>query len=142
MQALLLRVGATLWDPVTDRLVRRGLVRRDRRRRLGLFRTTRFPSAGIAYERDLRTRVAAVLEKGEDPDPHLAAVIGLLSAGNVLPSLHPHPAWSGRVATRAKEIERGNWGAGAVNTAVTRTAVAIAASSAAATAAVLSTTTN
>lgn len=38
---------------------------------------------------------------------------------------------STRVATRAKEIERGSWGAEAVSTAVTRTAAAIAASSAA-----------
>lgn len=80
VQALHLRIGAALWHRVTYRLVRRGLVRRERRRQLGSLRTTRFRSAGTAYERDLRTRVVAVLDGGGEPDPHLAAVVGLLSA--------------------------------------------------------------
>ena len=51
----------------------------------------------------------------------------------------PPPRLVGPGRHRAKEIERGNWGAGAVNTAVTRTAAAIAASTAV-TVSVISTT--
>jgi hypothetical protein len=69
-----------------------------------------------------------VLEDGASSDARTAAVIALVSASGALPSLRPAlVTWSTEVAQRAKEIENGNWGAAAVNTAVTRTAATIAA---------------
>lgn len=131
VQPLLLKIGGGLWEPVIDRLVERGLVRREEKRVLGVFRSTRWPAEDSQHEADLLEDVRSVLEDGSEPDSRTAAVISLLSSSGALPTLHPTPKWSSRVATRAKEIEQGSWGASAVNAAVTRTAAAIAASSAA-----------
>ncbi|ALG15383.1 GOLPH3/VPS74 family protein [Kibdelosporangium phytohabitans] len=131
VQPLLLDIGNGLWKTVTGRLTERGLVRRERRKVLGLFRTTTWPAADTQHEAELREKVRAVLEDGENTDARTAAVIALLSASGTLPAMHPSPKWSSEVIKRAKEFENGNWGAEAVSTAVTRTAAAIAASSAA-----------
>ncbi len=131
VQPLLLDIGGGLWKPVIDRLIERGVIRRERRRVLGVFRTTRLPIDDSRHEAELRRQVCAVLEDGESPDTRTAAVIALLSSSGALPTLHPAPKWSAKVRERAKELEKGNWGASAVNTAVTRTAAAVAASSAA-----------
>ncbi|WP_406692545.1 GPP34 family phosphoprotein [Saccharopolyspora sp. ID03-671] len=130
-QPLLISIGGGLREPVIDRLVERGLIRREQKRVLGVFRTTTWPAEDTRHEAELLARVRAVLEDGEEPDPRTAAVIALLSSSGALPGLHPNPKWSSRVATRAKEIEQGNWGATAVSAAVTRTAAALAASTAA-----------
>lgn len=98
---------------------------------LGVFRMTTLPAADTRHEAELRRRIRAVLEDGESPDARTAAVIALLSSSGTLPMLRPALAWSAEVHRRAKELEKGSWGAAAVNTAVTRTAAAIAASSAA-----------
>ncbi|MCX2729333.1 GPP34 family phosphoprotein [Saccharopolyspora sp. NFXS83] len=135
-QTLLVTIGADLWKTLTERLVQRGLLRRERKRVLGLFTTTRLPAADTGHEAELRDRMREVLEHGEDADPRLAAIIALISASGTLPSLDPAPKWSGAVATRAKEFEQGDWGAAAVNDAV----VGVAASFTAASTAVVITT--
>ncbi|AOS66042.1 GOLPH3/VPS74 family protein [Actinoalloteichus hymeniacidonis] len=131
VQPLLIAIGADLWKVVVERLLERGLIRRETRKVLGLFKTTRLPAEETGYEAALRQRVCDVLEDGAPADAHLAAVIGLVSASGTLPTLDPAPKWSGKVHDRAKEFEQGNWGSEAVNAAVMRTAAAIAASSAA-----------
>lgn len=131
VQTLLLQIGGSLWNDVVDRLIDRGLVRRETRKVLGLFGTTRLPTADGTREQEIRDRIRAVLVDGTEPDTRTAALIALLSASGALPALRPQLAWSGPVIKRAKELEQGNWGASAVNTAVARTAAAIAASSAA-----------
>jgi hypothetical protein len=98
----------------------------------GLFPTTSLPATDTGHEAELRERMRAVLEHGEEPDARLAAIIALISASGTLPSLDPVPKWSGTVATRAKELEQGNWGAAAVNSAVTQIAASFSAASAAA----------
>ncbi|MEV0616577.1 GPP34 family phosphoprotein [Nonomuraea sp. NPDC050404] len=141
VQPLLLDIGAGLWKLMIDRLVERGLIRRESRRVLGLFRTTRLPSDDPRHEAELRRKIRAVLEDGETPDPRTAAVIALLSSSGTLPALRPPLPWSGLVRERAKRLEQGNWGAEAVNAAVVRTAAGIAASSAAVSVTVITTTT-
>ena len=131
VQTLLVTIGSELWKPVTERLVQRGLLRREHKRFLGLFPTTSLPAADIGYESSLRERMSAVLEHGEEPDARLAAIIALISASGTLPSLDPVPKWSGAVATRAKELEQGNWGAAAVSSAVIQVAASFSAASAA-----------
>ncbi|PRY41453.1 GOLPH3/VPS74 family protein [Umezawaea tangerina] len=133
VDATLLRIGSGLWQRVVDRLVDKGFVRREEKRVLGLFRTTRLPAEDVRHEEEVRQRIRAVLVDGEDADPRTAALVALLSASGALPLLRPPLAWSGEVHRRAKDLERGNWGAAAVGTAVARTAAAIAASTAAAT---------
>ena len=69
-------------------------------------------------------QVRAVLVDGAAPDPRTAALGALLSAGRTLPSFHPEIPWSTPVISRAKELERGEWGADAVEQAVARTVAA------------------
>ncbi|QUH02019.1 GPP34 family phosphoprotein [Saccharopolyspora erythraea] len=132
VQTLLVTIGSGLWKPVTERLVQRGLLRRERTRFLGLFPTTSLPAADTGHEPALREQMRSALEHGESPDARLAAITALISASGTLPSLDPVPKWSSAVATRAKELEQGNWGAAAVNSAVTRIAASFSAASAAA----------
>lgn len=129
VQTLLLEIGGGLWGPLVDRLVERGLIRREKKRVLGVFRMNTLPAEDLEHEAALRRDIRAVLEDGTEPDTRTAAVIALLSSSGTLPMLRPPLPWSGTTQQRAKELEKGNWGARAVSTAVTRTAVAIAASS-------------
>ncbi|MFC7533944.1 GPP34 family phosphoprotein [Actinoplanes sp. GCM10030250] len=135
-QTLLIEIGTRLYEQVIDRLLERGLIRRESKRVLGLFRTTRLPADDSRHEEELRRRIRAILVDGDEPDPRTATVTALLSASGALPALRPALAWSTPVATRAKALENGNWGAAAVNTAVAGTAAAIAAASVAVTVAV------
>lgn len=140
VQTLLLQIGGSLWGDVVDRLVDRGLVRRESRKVLGVFPATRLPAADGRREQEVRERIRAVLVDGAEPDTRTAALTALLSASGALPALRPQLAWSAPVIKRAKELEQGNWGASAVNTAVARTAAAIAASSVAVAVTVITTT--
>ncbi|MEV6282712.1 GPP34 family phosphoprotein [Kribbella sp. NPDC051770] len=141
IQPLLLDVGAGLWKPLVERLIERGLIRRERKKVLGLFRMTQLPATSAEHEGVLRQQLRAVLEDNATPDARIAALIALLSASGALPVLRPPLAWSGEVAKRAQQIQQGDWAASAVSTAVTRTAAAIAASSAAVAISVVTTNT-
>ncbi|MBR7192561.1 GPP34 family phosphoprotein [Gordonia sp. SCSIO 19800] len=140
VQALLPTIGADLRGTVVDRLLERGLIRKERRKLLGLFPTVRLLPGDAGYEETLQERVRAALVEGADPDARTAAVAALLSASGVLSHLHPTIPWSGDVYRHGKELEQGIWGAEAVNTAVVRTAAAIAASSVAVMVTVVGTT--
>lgn len=131
VQPLILTIGAGLWREVRDRLADRGLLQPEERRFLGVFRSTRWPAADEEHEAELRARIRRVLEDGEEPDARTAAIIALLSASGAMPSLRPPLPWNSQTVTRAQELQRGEWGAEAVSTAVTRTAAAIATSAAA-----------
>ncbi|MEV4715341.1 GPP34 family phosphoprotein [Micromonospora sp. NPDC049374] len=133
IQPLLVTLGADLWREVVDRLVARGLLRREETRVLRVFRTTRWPAADGAHEARLRARIRRILEAGEAPDPRTSAIIGLLFASGAMPSLRPPLPWTSTTVTRASEIARGHWGPEAVAAAVTRTAAAIATASVATT---------
>ncbi|MEJ2870521.1 GPP34 family phosphoprotein [Actinomycetospora sp. OC33-EN08] len=102
-------LGASLRTPVVERLIERGLLRRERRGFGGLISTTRLP-ATERHETRLREQLRLVLELGADPAPRLTALIALVSAVGTLPSLHPHPRWTGQVATRARRLGRGGTG--------------------------------
>jgi hypothetical protein len=131
-QTLIIEIGNGLWKPLVARLIERGLVREEKKKVLGLFRMTQLPaSPDSTHEQELRARIRSVLVDGAEPDTRTAAVIALLSGSGALPMLRPQLAWSSAVYTRAKALENGNWGASAVNDAVTRTAAALAVSSAA-----------
>ncbi|MCO8269155.1 GPP34 family phosphoprotein [Actinoplanes sp. TRM 88003] len=130
-QTLLITIGTKLWDPVIERLLERGLIRREKKKVFGLFPMTQLPAAEHEHEAAVRANIRAVLVDGAEPDPRTAALIALLSASDALPLLRPQLAWSSPVIKRAKALEQGNWGASAVNMAVVATAAAIAASTAA-----------
>ncbi|MEG8279804.1 GOLPH3/VPS74 family protein [Streptomyces sp. AHA2] len=129
VQTLLIELGTglRLRETVLDRLVERGMLRRESKRRWGVFRTTATRAADTRHKEALVKRVRAVLIDGEEPDDRTAALIALLSASGTLPSLHRVIPWSGAVHTRAKRLEQASWSAAAVNTAVLRTVAAAAA---------------
>ncbi|MET9553207.1 GPP34 family phosphoprotein [Streptomyces sp. NPDC006645] len=125
VQTLLIEIGTELRETVLDRLVERGMLRRESRKTLGLFRTTATTAADTGHKKALVEKARAVLIDGAEPDTRTTALIGLLSASGTLPSLHPAIPWSGQVYKRAKELEQASWGAEAVNSAVLRTMVAV-----------------
>ncbi|MFB6395079.1 GPP34 family phosphoprotein [Polymorphospora lycopeni] len=127
VQAILAAIGPRLREPVLDRLVRGGHVRRERRKALGLFPTTALSDGGTPHRSELLARVRAVLVDGADPDPRTAAICALISASGTLPTFHRDIPWSTPVITRAKELERGDWGAEAAGAAAAGTMAAIVA---------------
>lgn len=125
VQTVLAAVGPPLRAPVLDRLVKRGDVTRSTRTTLGVFTSMRLGAGTTGRRADLVERVRAVLVDGVPPDPRTAALVALLSASGSLPTLHREIPWSDAVYTRAKAIERGDWGAAAAASAVTRTMTAV-----------------
>jgi len=127
VQSLLLEIGSELREPVLDRLVERNLLRRETRKTLGLFTTTRLPANDPPYEAALLDSVRAVLEDGATPHARTAALVALLSSTGTLPQFDPRIAWSSRVYTRGKQLETENWAAEAVSLAVVHAAAAASA---------------
>lgn len=127
-QELLIMIGTKLRVPVADRLVERGLVRRDTKKVLGLFRSTTWPAADARHETELRELIEGVLVEGRDPDSRTGAVIALLAASGQMHQVLQYPEVS-RTALekRAGAIIEGNWAAEAVKAAITATNAAIAA---------------
>jgi hypothetical protein len=126
VQELLIRIGADLRGQVLDRLVERGFLRRETKRTLGIFRTTRLPADRPEYEAESLERVRSVLVDGVEPDQRTAALVALLSASGTLPQFYRAIPWSGAVYTRGKALESAHWAAEATSSAVTRTVAASA----------------
>ncbi len=124
VQSVLAAIGPSLRGPVLDRLVGRGDLRRREGKTLGIF-----PSTKLSLEGERRStliaRARAALVDGETADARTAASVALLSASGTLPQFHREIPWSGDVYTRGKEFERGDWGASAASSAVTRTLNAV-----------------
>lgn len=125
VQTVLAAIGTTLRAPLLDRLLERGDIREESRKALGLFTTTALRDGGTGRRGALVESVRAVLMDGVEPQPRIAALAALLSGSGTLPQLHREIPWTSPVITRAKELERGNWGAGAAAEAVARTMTAI-----------------
>ncbi|GAA3729230.1 hypothetical protein GCM10022225_08300 [Plantactinospora mayteni] len=124
VQTALAAIGPQLREPVLERLVGRGDIDRENRKVLGLFRTTALHEGGSGRRAGLLAEVRRVLVDGAEPLARIAALAALLSASGTLPQFHHEIPWKSSVITRAKELERGNWGAAAAAEAVTRTVTA------------------
>jgi len=125
VQTVLAAIGPSLRQPVIDRLVERGHLCRQQRRVLGLFPSTALVDGGSGRRAELVAEMRAALVDGTAPDDRIAALTALVSASGSLPVLHREIPWSGTTATRAKNLENGDWAAGAAAAAVTRTVIAI-----------------
>lgn len=132
LQPAILTLGAGLYTTILERLEERGLIRREQRTRLGIFRTTRWPAADTEHEAQVRERIVAVLTEGAEPDLRTAALIGLVHASGQMPALHPPLPWTKQSIARAQAIQQGDWGASAVGTAISRHALAVTLSAASA----------
>lgn len=128
------RLARRTRTPVLERLVERGLVRRERSRLLGILPVTTWPTADARPGEELRGRVAAVLRDGVRPDQHVALLISLLHAVKA-----EHKVVDGarrQLRARAAEVAAGDWAGVAVRKAVqavqTGVVAAVTASAAAA----------
>lgn len=130
VQTILAAIGPTLRRPVLARLVARGDLRREKRKALGLFNTTALEDGGSGRRSGLLDDVRGVLVDGAEPTPRTAALAALIWGSGTLPQFDPTIPWSSPIIARAKELERGNWGAAAAGQAVTRTMTAIIVNSA------------
>lgn len=124
VQTTLAAIGPTLRAPLLDRLVERGDLRRSTRRRLGLFDTTILEDGDTGRRIRLLEDVREVLVDGVEPRARVAALAALLWASGTLPQFDPEIPWTSPVIDRARQLERGDWGAGAAGEAVTRTVAA------------------
>ncbi|MFG1923043.1 GPP34 family phosphoprotein [Cryptosporangium sp. NPDC048952] len=124
VQTVLAAVGPPLRGPLLDRLIERGEIRQVTKKTLGLFDRKVLEDGGTGRRAHLLDDVRRVLVDGAEPEPRVAALGALLSGSGTLPQFDPDIPWSSAVITRAKELEQGNWGAGAAAEAVTRTVTA------------------
>lgn len=125
VQTVLAAVGPKLREPVLERLVARGDIREGKRKALGMFETTVLEGDGGERRAALMAQVRAVLVDGAEPTPRVAALTALLSASGTMPQLHAEIPWTSPVIARAKQLEQGDWGAGAAAQAVARTMTAV-----------------
>ncbi|MFI6240548.1 GPP34 family phosphoprotein [Micromonospora sp. NPDC050795] len=130
VQTALAAVGPALRKPVLERLIARGDIDQEPRKVLGLFRTTALREGRTERRARLLADVRQVLVDGAQPQARVAALAALLSASGTLPQFHREIPWTSPVITRAKELERGDWGADAAAAAVTRTVTATVVNSA------------
>ena len=124
VQTVLAAIGPKLREPVLARVIERGDIRLGRYKALGLIETTALEDGGTGRRAGLLAEVRAVLVDGVPPTERVAALAALVSGSGTLPQFHPGIPWETPVITRAKELERGNWGAGAAAEAVARTVTA------------------
>ncbi|MFE9193013.1 GPP34 family phosphoprotein [Micromonospora sp. NPDC007208] len=130
VQTALAAIGPALRKPVLERLIARGDIDQEPRKVLGLFRTTALREGRTERRARLLADVRQVLVDGTEPQARVAALAALLSASGTLPQFDREIPWTSSVISRAKELERGDWGADAAAAAVTRTVTATVVNSA------------
>jgi hypothetical protein len=82
-----LATGTELRDRVLEALVQRGVLRSVEKRLLWVFKTRVYPPASGLEEREVKSRVMALLYTDEIPEPRDALLIGLLRATGLLDEL-------------------------------------------------------
>lgn len=125
VQGVLAMVGPALRTEVIDRLIERGHLRREARKMLGFIPATALVDADVTRRDELVAQMREVLVDGATPDERTASLIALISASRALPQFDREIPWSSDVATRAKQLEKGDVEAGASAAAVSRTMNAI-----------------
>lgn len=110
------RVGQVTTALLTQ-LTARGMLRHEQRRSLGLFTSQRYVAADTTYKRGLVQRVGEVVVERREPDARTAALLCLLSASDLTPSVLPgiDPRL---VRQRAAQVADGSWAPAAVRRAV------------------------
>lgn len=74
---------AHLKERILERLVQRRILRREEHRIVWVIPLDRYPTADPAPEREVRQRIRDVVLEGVAPEPHIAALIGLMKACNL-----------------------------------------------------------
>ncbi len=86
-----------------DRLLTAGTLRREERRTLVLFKSTRYIQADSSVERAIRDRVRRVVLDGAPPDERTAALLGLIRASGLVDRLFA-PAERAEARRRIDEL--------------------------------------
>jgi hypothetical protein len=113
-------------ESVLEELATAGVLERVEHAHLGVFRSTRWLVRRPEVRSDIQARIATVLDGGR-PDAHMAALITILNAIDVLPRLFPQRDKKSmrRVAGQIDEL---GWGAEAVAQAIRQVHAAVIAS--------------
>jgi Golgi phosphoprotein 3 len=125
-----------LRERVADRLVERGVLEEERRKRLGLFETVRYPERDPEPERRLRAAMTEVLVSGREPTAYEAMLASLLHAYDLVKRVVPKDDRR-EAGRRAKQIAEGDAIGAAVGSTVSEvqaaTMIAVVAATTAAT---------
>lgn len=124
VQTVLAATGPALREPLLDRLVERGDLRRRTQKALGLFQTSVLLEGDTGRRDGLLVEVRAVLVDGAEPTERTAALAALLYGSGTLPQFDRDIPWTSPVIARAEELKDGSWGADAAAKAVARTVTA------------------
>lgn len=122
---VLAAIGPGLRAPLLDRLVRYGDIEREDRKMLGFLPRSVLRLGGTGRHEELFEQVRSVLVDRAEPTARIAAVTALVAASGTLPHLDSRIPWSSAVIRRTRELEEGDWGAGAAGAAVLRTNAAV-----------------
>lgn len=125
VQVLLAAIGPALRQPLLERLIARGDIREENGKVLGLLRVASLKDGGSGRRSGLIGDVRAVLFDGMAPTPRVAALAALMWASGTLHRFDPDIPWNAVVIARARELERGRWGAEGATRAVARAAAAM-----------------
>lgn len=117
-------LGKGLRDRLNGSLEKRGILRRESGRVLGLFPTTRWPAQDAGFEARVRGAVGAALLMGVEPDGRTAAIISVLTAADMLRTVVDKPDLKVAKA-RGKEIGQGNWASDSVRKVIQEAQTAI-----------------
>lgn len=118
-QELVARLGRKRREPMLERLVERGILRREDGKVLGLFPRTTWPEADGRREGSLRERLHAVLVEGHDPDDRTGALVAVLSGMDAAHRVLNLRGGEARdVKQRARTVAEGDWAAAGVKDAV------------------------
>jgi hypothetical protein len=124
VQTVLAATGPTLREPLLERLIERGDLRRSTRKTLGLFQMSVLQEGASGRRASLLTAIHAALVDGAIPTTRSAALAALVYGSGTLPQFDPYIPWTSTVIARAEKFKDGIWGADAAATAVARTVAA------------------
>jgi hypothetical protein len=125
VQTVLAATGPALREPLLDRLIERGELRRRAGKTLGFIETSVIEDGDSGRRDILLSDIRAVLVDGADPTPRIAALAALLYGSGTMPQFDRDIPWTSAVISRAEELKDGNWGAGATAKAVARSVTSI-----------------
>jgi hypothetical protein len=115
-EQLIAKLRKRLRATLLERLAMAGVLRRSRRRLLGILPLTTWPVADFSHKGALRARLQGVLVGDVTPDDRTAALVSLLSAVNAASKVVDGNKKA--VRARAKEIAGGDWAGEAVKKAI------------------------
>lgn len=125
VQTVLATSGPSLREPLLERLIDRGALRRRTGRSFGFLPVTVLEEADPTRRRMLLDEVRAVLVDGLEPAPRTAALAALLYGSGTLPQYDRDIPWTSPVIMRAESLKEGNWGAGAAARAIARSVTSL-----------------